>query len=154
MPKLRSGLRFRRLETAVWANSGVRSLPLKGKFLYLYLRTGPHTTSIPGFYAVGQRELAEKLQWSLAVLHKTFSELQGRGLAEADWLSGVVHIPGVIEVDPPANPDVIRSWRHSWADIPECALKTAFHGIVWRHCQQRGESFQSAAEEVVGPPDP
>ena len=40
----RKGVRYRRIETNLWVTEFFRALSPGGQFLYLYLRTGPHTT--------------------------------------------------------------------------------------------------------------
>ena len=71
-------------------------------------------------------------------------------MVEADWRSGVVYVPAVLQVDSPANPDVVRGWRDSWHEIPACALKAAVCARLREHCAGRGANFLSAFNEVVG----
>ena len=114
------------------------------------MRTGAHTTSIPGLWAIGEMALAEKLNWSRHKFRRAFCQLKDRGMVEADWRSGVVYVPAVLQVDSPANPDVVRGWRDSWHEIPACALKAAVCARLREHCAGRGANFLSAFNEVVG----
>ena len=60
----RKGVRYRRIETNLWVTEFFRALSPGGQFLCLYLRTGPHTTNVPGIWPVGPDALAERLNWS------------------------------------------------------------------------------------------
>ena len=147
---MRTGPRYRRLETSFWADEDVRSLSDDAKLLCLFIRTGPHTTSVPGLWSAGQLALAEKLGWSSRIFRKAFDALHDRGLVEADWQAGVIFVPRVLDVDPPASPDAIRGWRDTWSEIPACVLKTRVCADFRTYCEGRGPSFLSAFLDVVG----
>ena len=146
----RSRSRYRIIDTALLVSSLFRALSDRGKLLLLYLRSGPHTTSIPGLWAVGARAIAEQLDWSIGAFRKAFAELEAQGFARADWDVGIVLVPAVLDVDPPANPDVVRGWKSEWAELPDCALKTEVYHLFRDHCWERGDEFARAFGEACG----
>ncbi|WP_158789032.1 hypothetical protein [Granulicella sp. L46] len=118
--------RYRKVEVRTWGDEKFRKLspmPSCGQGLWLYLMTGPHTTSVPGLFRAGRAALAEALGWSQDAFDKAFEEVFREGMAKADWHHRVVWIPNAIKHNQPANPNVVKSW---WAEldlIPECELK-------------------------------
>lgn len=116
------------MDTRVWGDSRFRSLtPIQpcGQGLWFYLLTGPSTTNIPGLYRAGFAQLAEELGWSAEAFAKAWSEVRSQGLADADPKARVIWIPNGIKYNEPESPNVIKSWRVAWDEIPECALKNA-----------------------------
>jgi len=102
-----------------------------GQYLWLYLLTGPHTTSIPGLSHVGEMAMAEALGWPLEGFREAFKEAFREGLVKADWKARVLWIPNAIKHNPPGSPNVVKSWWHHWDCIPECPLKVeAGHALA------------------------
>ena len=138
----------------MWRESPFRTLPDDAKLLFVYLQTGPHTTIVPGLSAIGKSALAEQLRWRLPKFQKAFAELEQHRMVEADWNAGVVFVPDVLRVDAPDNGSVIKSWKSSWSEIPECPLKAKVSALYWAHCEDRGTTFLDGfieATEVTNP---
>ena len=156
MPRRRTRPRYRIVETALWRQSSFSTLPDHAKLLFLFLRTGPQTTLVPGLIAIGKRSLAEQLGWPLSKCQKAFSTLERRGMVQADWDAGVVFVPSVIQIDPPDNQSVITGWKPIWPEIPECPLKAKASESYRSFCERRGPAFIEAFIEATGctmPPD-
>lgn len=63
-----SGIQYRKVSTQIYADARFAALSSpkpNGKTLWLYLLTGPHTTNIPGLFAVSRETLAGNLGLSL-----------------------------------------------------------------------------------------
>jgi hypothetical protein len=71
--------------------------------------------------------LAEELDWSGEEFREAFGEVSGKGLVKADWKARVVWIPKAVKYNQPESPNVVKSWRYTWDEIPECALKAEAH---------------------------
>jgi hypothetical protein len=145
--------RYRKIDTRMWADAKFRALtspPPSGKYLWIALLTGPYTTNLPGLFRVGEMALAEELGWSLEGLRQGFTELFREGLAKADWKARVVWIPNAIKYNPPDNPNVVKSWRHSWDEVPECALKAEAYQRLKSVTEGLGEGFAKAFQEGCG----
>jgi hypothetical protein len=118
------------------------------KYLWIFLLTGPHTRNIPGLFCVGEMALAEELGWTLRRFRAVFAELVTKGLALADWQSRVVWIPNAVRYNSPENPNVVKSWRHAWDEIPECALKAKANEKLKLFTNGLGEVFGEAFAEA------
>lgn len=146
--------RYRTVETGLWANQQFLNLSDQAKLLYLALRTGPNSSNVPGLWRVFGQGMAELLRWSKQRFARAFAELEQAGLAAGDWAVGVVFVSGVIDVDPPDNPDVIRGWSVPWSELPECQLKHTASDAFRRHCELRdthsrsGEGFVAAFDDM------
>ena len=118
--------RYRKVEVRTWGDEKFRKLspiPSCGQGLWLYLMTGPHTTSVPGLFRAGRAALAEAVGWSQEAFDKAFAEVFREGMAKADWGNRVVWVPNAIKHNQPANPNVVKSWATELDLIPECELK-------------------------------
>jgi hypothetical protein len=114
----------------MYADSSYRALSKpqpNGQSLWVYLLTGPHTTSIPGLSTAGEAAMAEALGWPLEGFRYAFGEVLAKGMAKADWEARVVWVPKAVKYNPPESINVVKSWAKAWEEIPDCALKvTAF----------------------------
>jgi len=115
--------RWRKVPVPLWTRPAMRRLSTAARLLLLYLRTGPHSTSIPGLLAVGEGALAEELRWEPAEARQAMQELVETGMVRLDRETRVIWIPDVIDDDWPASSKVVEGWRSYWEEIPECALK-------------------------------
>ena len=119
--------RYRKVLTRMWGDDRFRELSKpqpNAQSLWQYLITGPHTTSVPGLFSIGEAALAEALGWPLKGLRKAWDEIASRKMALADWQARVVYLPKAIEHNTPENPNVVKGWRSTIDDLPECALKS------------------------------
>jgi hypothetical protein len=145
--------RYRKIDTRMWADAKFRALSTpqpSGKYLWIALLTGPHTTNLPGLLRVGEMALSEELGWSLEGFREGFAELFREGLAKADWNARVVWIPNAIKFNPPDNPNVVKGWRDAWDEVPECALKTEAYQRFAVFTKGLGEGFAKAFREGCG----
>src|ERR1035437_9920381 len=143
--------RYRKIETRMWADSRFRELSSpgpSGKYLLIFLLTGPQTNNIPGLCRAGEMALAEELEWSAEAFQEAFGELSRKGLAEADWKAHVVWVPNAIKYNQPESPNVVKSWRHAWDEIPECPLKSIAHKRLKAFMEDLGQAFAPAFAEA------
>ena len=105
--------RYRKVAANMWRDETFRKLsplPPSGQSLWFYLLTGPHSGSIPGLFSAGRAGLAEELDWNQEEFDQAFREVETAGLAKADWKARVVWLPGAIDDNKPASPNVVVSW--------------------------------------------
>jgi hypothetical protein len=121
-----------------------------GQSLWLYLLTGPHTGQIPGVFVAGRAALAEALGWEPEPFAKAFREVLGEGLAEFDEKSRMCFIPNAVLHNMPPNPNVVKSWRTAWLQLPECALRDRIYDHLSTVLFEVGESFGNAFAEGCG----
>ena len=125
--------RFRKVDVRVWGDEKFRRLSAPqpcGQSLWFYLLTAPETNSIPGLFRAGEAALAESLGWGLEAFREAFAEVSREGLAEMDKVARVVWVPNAIKYNAPESPNVVKSWRTHWDEIPESPLKLkAWHSL-------------------------
>lgn len=176
--------RYRKVDPRMWGDAKFRRLSQNGKFLWLYLLTGPETTSLPGLLVGGRAHFSEALGWDMPTFQSAFDEVATEGLAEADWEARVVWVKNAIKYNPPGSPNAILGWRDHFDSVPECQLKTkAFEALAsfvatmskgfhdtwrdtWRHTcldtcghvspiqEQYQEQEQKQKQELVGSAEP
>src|SRR5262249_32826522 len=93
-----------------------------GQALFWNLIAGEQTDIIPGLFKIGEAAFAEQLGWTLDGFRAAFAEVAREGMARADWQARLVFVPNAIKYNPPANPNVVISWKKAWGRLPECAL--------------------------------
>lgn len=136
--------RWRKIDVRMWADEKFRRLSSPGpnaQSLWFFLLTSPNTSNIPGLFRAGKAGLAEELNWNSKGFAEAFGELFAEGMVKADWDSRVVWVPKAIYYDPPSNPNVVKSWRGPWKELPECDLKSEAHQLLKGFLKGLGESF-------------
>ncbi len=121
-----------------------------GQALWIYAITGPHTGPIPGVFVAGRAALAEALNWDAEPFAKAFREVLAEGLAEFDERTRLWFIPNAVRHNMPPNPNVVKSWRTTWLQLPECALRDRIYDHLSAVLSEVGESFGKAFEEGCG----
>lgn len=151
--------RYRKVEVRTWNDDRFRSLspiPPCAQGLWLWLLTGPRTTNIPGIVVGTDAVMAAELQWSLEAFRKAFSEIANEGMAKACWKAGLVWLPNATRPgesrNKPESPNVIRSWRDTWDEIPECELKLEVWQQLKAFAESFGKSFPQAFREACRKP--
>lgn len=149
--------RYSKIERRMWSDAKFRALTRpqpNGQSVWIFLITGEHITSIPGLWRLGEAQAAETLGWPIEGFREAFAEAFAKGLVEADWGSRVIWVPGRMKVDRPESPNVVKSWRHSWHEIPECELKVKGYEQLKAFTEALGEAFAKAFQEGCPKPSP
>ena len=149
--------RFRKVDPKMWGDAKFRALsppPPCGQSLFQYLLTGPETTSLPGVLRGGQAHFAEELGWTVEGFAKAFAEVFHEGLAKADWRARMVWLPNAKKYNVPESPNVVRSWRTAWDEVPECDLKLEAYHALRAFTEGLGEGFAKAFTEACAKPSP
>jgi hypothetical protein len=149
--------RYRKIDTRMWGDSKFRELSSpqpSGKYLWMFLLTGPQTSNVPGLFHAGEMALAEELEWTVEAFREAFGEASSKGLVEADWKARVVWVPNAVRYNQPESPNVVKSWRYAWDEIPECALKAEAHERLKAFMEGLGEGFAKAFAEACAHPSP
>ncbi len=142
---------YRRVSVRLWADEKVRKLsPLQpsAQALWLYLLTGPHTGPIPGVFACGRAAMAEALDWEPEAFGSCLAELVEAGMVEYDHPSRLWFIPKAIRHNPPASPNVVRSWRAAWLLLPEGAMRDRMTAGLAEVMEGLSEAFMKAFGEA------
>ena len=143
--------RYRKVEVKTWNDGKFRELspiPPCGQGLWLWFLTGTRTTNIPGVIVGTDVVMAAELRWPLEGFREAFREACSKGMAKGDWEAGLVWLPNASKPgekrNKPESPNVIRSWRDTWDEIPECALKLE----IWQQLKAFAKAFGKGFEEA------
>lgn len=150
--------RYRKIEVAVWNDERFCELSApqpNAQTLWLYLLSGPRTTSFPGLVVARAEVMASDLGWSVEAFREAFGEASAKGLLRADWKAGLVVLSKALidssgeprDSAKPESPNVLKSWSKSWDEIPECALKTEYLLTLESFAKGLGEAYLVAFRE-------
>lgn len=110
----------------VWLDKRFLQLSKPGanaQTLWLYLLTGDVQGPIPGLFRAGIGTLADSLGWSYPDTAAALAEIEALGMVERCALPPLLWLPRSIHHNPPTSPNVVRSWRGHYAELPECDLR-------------------------------
>lgn len=124
--------RYRTIDVEIMADEGFLGLSrpgASGQGLWEYLLRCGHDRSVPGLLVVGLGQLSDELGWSVAEVRRVWAEIEGLGMARADWPARVVWIPKAVTraSRAPRNRKTIAGWGRYWREVPECPLKLEAH---------------------------
>ena len=150
--------RYRKIEVATWYDDRFQSLSAPqpcGQHLWLYLLSGPRTTSFPGLLVGREEVMAAELRWSIGPFREAFGEASAKGLVKADWKAGLVVLKKALldstgeprDTARPESPNVIKSWAKSWDEIPDCRLKGEYLLSLESFAKALGETYLVAFRE-------
>lgn len=149
--------RYRKIDVRLWVDqkfSRLSAPPPCGRYLWMYLLTGPETVNVPGLYRAGEAALAEAIGWPMKGFREAFAEVFQEGMAEADWEARVIWIPRAIFYNEPESPNVVKGWRMSWDEIPDCFLKQKAYQSLKAFLKDKGEAFEEAFLKACAQPSP
>lgn len=151
--------RYRAVDTKIRGDARFRALsapPPSARELWMHLLICGHDRSIPGLLVVGLGALADELEWTTEDVRRCFAEIEGQGMAVADWGARVVWLPKAIAPgrnEPRSHDNVTGFGGAAWAEVPECELKwRAFDGLIG-YLATRGSEFVRAAVASMPTPD-
>ncbi len=118
---------FRKIEVRMWGDARFLALDNQGKLAWVYLLTGPHTTTLPGLWRMSRLEAADDLGMDPKRFQERFREWFAEPfrepMAEADWTAKVVWVPKAIVYNPCPNENVMKHWSDHFSAVPESPLK-------------------------------
>lgn len=145
--------RYRKVYTKMHADERYRRLTPSqpcGQMLWIQLICGRQTGIIPGLMSIGEAAFAEQLRWPLKAFREAFQEVFREGMVKADWEAQLIYIPNSIQYNAPASPNVVKSWREAWEELPECTLKHQAYKELKAFVEDMGEGFREAFREAIG----
>jgi pyruvate/2-oxoglutarate dehydrogenase complex dihydrolipoamide acyltransferase (E2) component len=149
--------RYSKVSRRIWSDARFKRLsppPPSGQFLFLRLLTAPELGTIPGVICAGEAGLAEALGWPIEGFRKAFAEAFREGLVKADWSARLVLLPKALRHNKPESPNVVRSWKNTWIELPECPLKDEAWRTLRAFTEGFGEPFAKAFGEACPKPSP
>lgn len=147
--------RYKKIHCKMYGDEKFRQLSRpqpNAQTLWVYLLTGPETTSIPGLIVSGESAMAESLAWPVPAFRKVLKELTDQTMVITDWSAKVVFVPNAIAYNEPESPNVIKSWRKAFDEVPDSALKQQALARVASFTEGMGKGFQEAFRKAFDKP--
>ena len=144
--------RFSRVTRRMWNDEKFQRLSAprpNAQTLWLRLLTGPELGCIPGLFTAREGGLMDALHWANPSFRNCWREIADLGMAFADWHAGLVWVPNAIVHNPPESPNVVKSWRLAWRELPECELKTQATSGLREHLRLMGPEWLRTFDEMV-----
>ena len=142
---------YRKVSARIWSDEAFRRLSTDAKLVFLQLLTHPHLTSLGAMRATTEG-LAVELGFDLARYGNALDMVLGVGMAQIDSEACLVVIPKYLRHNPPASPNVVRSWEKLLPQLPECEILNRQLFRAARCCMERGGAWAEAFEEALGKP--
>lgn len=116
---------YRKIEPKLWDDENLADLDVTHKLVWLYILTGPHTTSLPGLWVVGPASMAEGLRLPVATVVTCLNTLRTRGRIDWDPVARLLRVRNAPRHNCAENKGQVISWWNQWVDLPDCKLKYA-----------------------------
>jgi hypothetical protein len=135
--------RYRRVRVRLWSEPKFKERDHPTRLVVLYLLSGPQTSAV-GLYRLSVSSAAEDLAMPVSQFRRRFEAV----LKEFKWCyessSGLLWIPEWAQENTPQNPNIARSWRSAFDEIPESSLKAEAIAATFDHLQSKGTPFAKA----------
>lgn len=69
-----------------------------------------------------------------------------------DGKGGLIWFPNFLRHNRPESPNVLKSWRPSYDDLPECALGERIFTALGKYAESLGKAYAEAFQEASGKP--
>jgi len=122
-----------------------------GKFVFLFVLTHPHMTSVGAMRATIPG-MATELGWTAKAFRDAFYESHTRGLLEYDETASFVGVPNFIRYNPPQSANAVKSWTKFWGEIPECALQVTLYARLKAFLDGFHHAFAEAFASTIKQP--
>lgn len=128
-----AGGRYRKISIGIWGDKRFCALSRpqpNAQTLWFYLLTGPHTVALPGLIHSGESALAESIGWTLPAFRRAFGELHRAELLEWCPVHRLIWLKNALRHNPPESINVVKSWRVSFDEAPDCLVKQQASGQI------------------------
>jgi hypothetical protein len=136
-------LRYRNIHCKIWNDDKFPFASDDCQLVIFHLLTTPFSTPY-GLYKASVAALAAEKRWPLKRYEKAFREALRIGFLRYDERHHVVLIPKCLDYNPPQSPNVVKSWRPSYEEMPESELKEEFFRILKALVEGYGEGYREA----------
>ena len=108
---------YRAIYTKLWDDERVITLQPIEKLVYLFILTGPHTTSVPGFYPLRAGQIAGHLDITRDEAETSLANLKRAGLIDYDAVAIIT--PKFTKYHRPGNPNIAKGWAKILSTMPK-----------------------------------
>ena len=113
----------RRVRCGLWLEARFLALSEAEQLTALFIATGPHTNGL-GLFRLSLAGAAEDRRVGLDTFKRRFDAVRGAMGWHYDASARVVSIPEWLSKKRPTNPNVVKSWRAAFNEVPDCRVKS------------------------------
>lgn len=136
---------YGQVQCSFWAYAAERGWSSDAKLLGCYILTGPHSNGI-GCYRLSDGYIADDLGWESERVRETLSELFRHGFCER--FGTVLFIPGFLDWNAIANPNVAKARAAEFETIPNADAKRAAARALLEFGSHWDNGFRSRLETL------
>ena len=103
-------MRYAKIFTSLWNNEKFQGLSEKGKLLYIYLLSSPHSTCL-GAYNIKPGYIQADLEWAKGTVKETLQELFNKGFIQPLKTGLIIH--DFFEYNSLDNPNQLKAALNS-----------------------------------------
>ena len=140
--------RWAQIDRRVWNDKDFLSWGDDGQLAWLFLLSHPNMTQL-GAMRASLAGLAAEKGWSEERLRNALSKALAKGSVRVDERACLVWLPKFLWYNPPANPNVVKSWGKAFDMIPECALQVEIAQGLKAFVEGLDKGFKEALPEAI-----
>lgn len=114
--------RYRKISVCIWNDAKFMALSNDAKLIVFFMLTHPALTQI-GALRANVPGLAYELGMEFEAFKKGFEEVLKQGIVKHDGKL-LFWFPNFLKYNLPESPNVVKSWRYGFNELPESDLKT------------------------------
>lgn len=144
--------RYRTIHCKIWNDDKFPLLSAEGKLVFFLLLTTTFSSPF-GAYKAGKAALEEESRMDAKGFAKGFAECLSNGLAKYDETARVVYLPNFLKYNPPANPNVVKSWGKIFNELPKSGLDLEIYCAILNCCDGMAKGFREAFSKAFAEPE-
>jgi hypothetical protein len=141
--------RWRRFTCRWWLDGRRLELNECEQLVYVYLKTGPLTNAIGLYRMVPAAAAADFPRWTVAKCRRHFDRVRSAFTWEYDAATALLYLPEWMQENAPQSPNVVKSWRAQFAELPDCQLKAKAAEVVAGFLKSYSDAFLKNFGEVT-----
>ena len=132
--------RYRQIHCLIWNDDKFPFLSPMAKLVFIHLLTTPYGTPF-GLFKCSLNALIDESRIPEKGYREGFKEVLSKGMAYYNENHLLIYIPNFVKHNPPANPNVVKSWRKIFNELPNCNLKNDFLLAFTEYCEGLAKGF-------------
>lgn len=141
--------RYRRIRSRLWLEREFQALSEGEQLVALYCYSGPYTNGLGLYRLVPEAAAADFPHISADTFKRRFDAACRAFNWRFDAAVRVIWIPAWLGDNSPQSPNVVKSWRSAFNEVPYCAVKAEAATAIQAFLKDKGEAFIEAFGEVL-----
>lgn len=139
---------YRKIDPRIWDDEKFVEWDLTTRFVWIYLLTGRHTTSLPGLWFLSAAEIAEGMRLPVQAVEASLEALVKDGRVRIDRKHRLIMVPRAPKYNYADNARSIQAWWKQWSNLPTCSFK--FEHLINLREGVQSDKVREAWQAVFG----